>query len=55
MKLTEKLCTKFKPGDMIASTEQLEKLMKLTLKKNQNPEARLLLSKLVMGAELRKS
>ena len=36
-KRTEKLCTKFKPGDM-ASTEQLEKLMKLTLKKNQDPE-----------------
>jgi hypothetical protein len=37
-KLIEKLCTKFKPGDMIASAEQLEKLMKLTLKKGQDPE-----------------
>jgi hypothetical protein len=37
-KLIEKLCTKFKPGDTIASAEQLEKLMKLTLKKNQDPE-----------------
>ncbi len=37
-KLIEKLCTKFKPGDTIASAEQLEKLMKLKLKKNQDPE-----------------
>ena len=37
-KLIEKLCTKFKPGDTIASAEQLEKLMKLALKKNQDPE-----------------
>ena len=37
-KLIEKLCTKFKPGDTIAQVEQLEKLMKLTLKKNQDPE-----------------
>jgi len=37
-KLIEKLCMKFKPGDTIASAEQLEKLMKLTLKKNQDPE-----------------
>ena len=37
-KLIEKLCTKFKPGDTIASAEQLEKLMKLTLKKGQDPE-----------------
>ena len=46
-KLIEKLCTKFKPGDMIASAEADETISK----------ARLLLSKLVMvmGAELRKS
>jgi hypothetical protein len=37
-KLIEKLCIKFKPGDMIASAEQLEKLTKLTLKKGQDPE-----------------
>jgi hypothetical protein len=37
-KLIEKLCTKFKLGDTIAAAEQLEKLMKLTLKKNQDPE-----------------
>ena len=37
-KLIEKLCKKFKPDDTIASAEQLEKLMKLTLKKNQDPE-----------------
>ena len=59
VELIEKLCTKFKPGDMIASAEQLEKLMKLTLKKNQEirsiSKARLRLSKLVMGAKLRKS
>jgi hypothetical protein len=36
--LIEKFCTKFKPGDMIASAEQLEKLMKLTLKKGQDQE-----------------
>ena len=30
-KMIEKLCTKFKPGHTIASAEQLEKLMKLTL------------------------
>jgi hypothetical protein len=37
-KLIEKLCTKFKPGDTITSAEQLEKPMKLTLKKMQDPE-----------------
>ncbi len=37
-KLIEKLCEKFKPSDMIASAEQLEKLMKLKLKKKQDPE-----------------
>ena len=37
-KLIEKLCTKFKPGDMIESAEQWEKMMKLTLKKKQDPE-----------------
>ena len=37
-KLIEKLCTKFKLGDTIAAAEQLEKLMKLALKKNQDPE-----------------
>ena len=36
-KLIEKLCTKFKPGDMIESAEQWEKLMKLTLKKKTEP------------------
>ncbi len=49
----------FKPGDMIASAELLENLMKLTLKMNQDPEY--LESKIasietnVMGAKLRKS
>ena len=58
-KLIEKLCTMFKPGDMIASAELLENLMKLTLKMNQDPEY--LESKIasietnVMGAKLRKS
>jgi hypothetical protein len=37
-KLIEKLCTKFKPGDTIASAEQLENMMKLMLKKGQDPE-----------------
>ena len=37
-KLIEKLCTKFKLGDMIASAEQLEKLIKLKLKKKQDLE-----------------
>ncbi len=37
-KLIEKLCTKFKPGDTIASAEQLAMLMKLMLKKGQDPE-----------------
>ena len=37
-KLIEKLCTKFEPGDTIASAEQLEKLVKLMLKKKQDPE-----------------
>ena len=37
-KLIKMLCTMFKPGDMIAQEEQLEKLMKLMLKKNQDPE-----------------
>jgi len=37
-KLIKKLCTKFKPGDMTAAAEQLEKQMKLKLKKKQDPE-----------------
>jgi len=38
-KLIKKLCTKFKLlGDTIASAEQIEKLMKLKLKKKQDPE-----------------
>ena len=37
-KLIKNLCTKFKLGDTIAPAEQLEKLMKLTLKKKQDPE-----------------
>ncbi len=37
-KLVEKLYAKLKPSDMIASAEQLEKLMKLKLKKKQDPE-----------------
>jgi hypothetical protein len=37
-KLIKKLCAKFKPGDTIASAEQLEKLMKLKLKKKQDLE-----------------
>ncbi len=37
-KLVEKLCAKLKPSDVIASAEQLEKLMKLKLKKKQDPE-----------------
>jgi len=37
-KSIEKLCAKFKPCDTIVSAEQLEKLMKLTLKKKQDPE-----------------
>jgi hypothetical protein len=37
-KLIEKLFAKFKPSDTFASAEQLEKLMKLTLKKKQDVE-----------------
>jgi len=37
-KLIEKLCTMFKPGDTIAAAEQLEKLMKLKLKKKRDPK-----------------
>jgi hypothetical protein len=37
-KLIKKLCAKYKPSDRIASAEQLEKLMKLKLKKKQEPE-----------------
>jgi hypothetical protein len=37
-KLIKKLCAKFQPSDMIASSEQLEKLMKLKLQKKQDPE-----------------
>ena len=37
-KLIKKLCAKFKPSDTIASAEQLEKLIKLTLKRKQDPE-----------------
>ena len=38
-KLIKKLCTKFKLlGDTIASAEQIEKMMKLKLKKKQDPE-----------------
>ncbi len=37
-KLIKKLCAKFKLSDTIASAEQLEKFMKLTLKKKQDPE-----------------
>ncbi len=37
-KLIKKLCAKIKLSDTIALAEQLEKLMKLTLKKKQDPE-----------------
>ncbi len=37
-KLIEKLWAKFKPSDTIASAEQLEKLMKLKLKKKPDLE-----------------
>jgi hypothetical protein len=37
-KLIEKLCAKLKPSDTIVSAEQLKKLMKLKLKKKQDPE-----------------
>ncbi len=33
----KKLCAKLKPSDMIASAEQWEKLMKIKLKKKQDP------------------
>ena len=57
-KLIEKLCAKFKLGDTIEAAEQLEKLMKLKLKKKRTRsilKARPPLSKLVMGAKLMKS
>ena len=37
-KLIKKLCVRFKPSDMIGSADQLEKLMKLELKKTQDLE-----------------
>jgi hypothetical protein len=38
MKTDQEAMAKFKPSDTIASAEQLEKLMKLTLKKKQDLE-----------------
>jgi hypothetical protein len=37
-KQIEKLCAKFKPSDTFVSAEQVEKLIKLKLKKKQDPE-----------------
>ncbi len=45
-KLIEKFCTKFKPGDTIVSAEQLEKLMKLTLKLKKKQDLEYLESKI---------